>query len=268
MHRAPNVALGGVMGRKLSISAGDIFNFKHGPLEVLSVDNHSSINVVYKKSKKRHKDFFDNVKNYKVNKESSCPYDRRINGVGYYGEGDYKIKNKTVPFSIWSNMIKRCYCEKVVIKDRRYLNVIVADEWHNAQNFARWHFGYSNYKDGFVLDKDLIGTSFLYSPDNCVYVPNEINIAIVLSYKSKHDPKLPVGVIKCKQTGLYACSSGSKNSLWGGRHKTPEQAFLKYCVLKNKQLNLLAEKYKKDLPPNAVNALKTFVEDRIAIKYE
>ena len=257
------------MGRPSKIKTGDVIQMAHGPVRVIEYVNHNNIKVCYEKSYRRVLDFYTTVPNCSLKDDSSCPYDRRINGIGYYGQGPYKIKNKTPPFSIWSNMIKRCYNEKAVLEDQNYIYTVVSDEWLCAQNFAEWHYTKSNYIEGFVLDKDLLSDSRFYSEETCLYVPGEINTAIVLSYKDKKEKHLPVGVVRCKQTGLYSVSAGTRgNSTWGGRHKTVEEAFRSYCNIKNDQLRYLANKYESFMPSNAVYCLNNFVRDRIIPNYE
>ena len=46
------------------------------------------------------------------NGEIKCPYEQRIYGVGYLGEGKYKAKENgknTDEYKIWYNMLERCY---------------------------------------------------------------------------------------------------------------------------------------------------------------
>lgn len=43
------------------------------------------------------------------------PYDKSMYGIGYIGEGNYKVSvnNKhTIQYKIWSDMLRRCYDEK------------------------------------------------------------------------------------------------------------------------------------------------------------
>lgn len=44
-----------------------------------------------------------------------CPYERRVYGVGYIGEGKYKVKENgktTKCYETWHSMLRRCYDEK------------------------------------------------------------------------------------------------------------------------------------------------------------
>lgn len=55
---------------------------------------------------------YDNFKKGNI----KCPYERRVYGVGYLGEGKYKVyengKN-TKYYDAWHDMLNRCYSEKL-----------------------------------------------------------------------------------------------------------------------------------------------------------
>ena len=88
-------------------------------------------------------------------------------GVGIIGENGYKGNEKAS--SIWKNMIRRCYSGEFP----SYSNTIVSDEWLYFPNFVEWFN--ENYKEGYELDKDLIGDGLLYSKDTSIFIPRRIN---------------------------------------------------------------------------------------------
>lgn len=106
---------------------------------------------------------------------------RKTAGVGFFGVGPYKSKCKgkaSKCYSIWHQMIKRCYDhEYQKSKCPTYEGCVVCDEWHNFQNFAKWYE--ENYpKDGgkYALDKDIkFEGNKTYSPENCIFVTQEEN---------------------------------------------------------------------------------------------
>ena len=49
--------------------------------------------------------------------EIKCPYEPRVYGVGYVGEGKYKTKENekhTRVYRTWYDMLRRCYDEKIL----------------------------------------------------------------------------------------------------------------------------------------------------------
>ena len=119
-------------------------------------------------------------RNFK-NGNIKCLYERRYYGIGYIGEGKYKVSengehNKC--YYTWKSMLGRCYDEKFKEKNPTYKSCKVCDEWHNFQNFAKWY--YDNYYEvegeRIHLDKDiLVKGNKIYSPENCIFVPERIN---------------------------------------------------------------------------------------------
>ena len=79
-------------------------------------------------------------------------------------------------FPIWQNIKKRCYD----IKNPAYKNyggrgVIMCEEWKNDyQKFLDWSLA-NGWEQGLQLDKDIKGTGFLYSPENCIWVTPQKN---------------------------------------------------------------------------------------------
>ena len=127
-----------------------------------------------------------------------CPYEPRIYGIGYIGEGDYittKNGKHTKYYLAWINMLTRCYSEKEHKKHPTYIDCEVHDEWRNFQNFAKW------YKDNYYevgnekmcLDKDiLVKHNKIYSPETCIFVPHKINTLFTKSDNSRGEN--PIGI--------------------------------------------------------------------------
>ena len=97
-------------------------------------------------------------------------------GVGYIGQGKYKIDLKNSPkvYDCWSNMLRRCYCTKYHEKAPTYKDCTVSEEWHNYQNFAKWYE--DSYIEGYHLDKDIkVEGNRVYGPDTCMFVTRQRN---------------------------------------------------------------------------------------------
>ena len=71
-----------------------------------------------------------------------CPYEPRVYGVGYIGEGKYATtvnRKPTRVYDVWRSMLRRCYDTKHLIKEPTYINCEVCEEWHNFQVFSEWY---------------------------------------------------------------------------------------------------------------------------------
>lgn len=105
----------------------------------------------------------------------------KLYGIGYLGVGEKYLttdetKKCTRAYSEWVTMLRRCYSEEYHKRKPTYATCIVAEDWHNFQNFAEWFYNESNYKDGWHLDKDLLSyDNKVYSKDTCVFIPGCIN---------------------------------------------------------------------------------------------
>ena len=69
-----------------------------------------------------------------------CPYEPRIYGVGFIGEGKYNVKNNEKCYRMWHGMLNRCYNPYWCNEHTAYRDVIVTKEWYNFQVFAEWFY--------------------------------------------------------------------------------------------------------------------------------
>lgn len=193
-----------------------------------------------------------------------CPYDPIVFGVGYTGEGIYKVKtnNKnTKHYSAWYDMLKRCYDSKYIQQHPTYTGCEVYSLWRNFQVFAGWvdENYYEIEGERMALDKDILCKgNKIYSPDTCVFVPTRINSLFTKRDKCRGD--LPIGVVYDKSRGKYMgyCDvNGQQKHL--GRYKTPNEAFQAYKNFKEQYIKEVAEEYKEKIPQKLYD---------IMIKYE
>ena len=158
------------------------------------------------------------------------PLVRSVHGVGYLGIGEYLKRSKS--YRSWNGIHTRCYCEATSIRQPAYINCIVADTWHNYQNFKPWHK--DNYVDGWHLDKDLlVPENVIYSPDKCIYVPSQINTFFLTS--KKKFSKLPFAV---SENNLRF-----DNPLNTITFKTVKEACDGYWTLKLEKMRILVDEY-------------------------
>lgn len=172
--------------------------------------------------------------------------------IGFRGYGKYSCTEngkKLKHYSVWENMLSRCY----YTKNSRYNSyggkgVIVCDDWLDLQKFSGWF--YSNYIENWFLDKDLLSPeSKVYSPKTCCFLPREVNNCFVITPKQKEGNKLPTGIIE--RNGVYIARVKNKRK----QTKCLDEAKLFYKTNKEALVKCLADKYKKDLPLNVYNKL-------------
>lgn len=190
-------------------------------------------------------------------------YDKSVYGIGYLGEGKYKITtldNKpTKEYDAWKGMLRRCYDQKLLLKRPTYIGCTVCEVWHNFQVFAKWYDDnyYEIDNEKMCLDKDiLIKGNKIYSPDTCCIVSNRINVLFTKSDSARGD--LPIGVYHDNNiiNKLRVCCNENKKSKSLGLFDTPEEAFyLGYKPFKENYIKQKADEYKDRIPLRLYNAM-------------
>ena len=196
----------------------------------------------------------------------ACPYEKRVYGVGYLGEGKYKAYEngkKTKCYRTWYDMLRRCYDEKNLKRNPTYIDSEVCDKWLNFQNFAKWF--YENYYEikgqKMCLDKDILYKgNKIYSPDTCVFVPHNINV--LFTKRDNNRGKYPIGVCYHKQNEkfvatcrIYDFKENKSKNKYLGLYDTPEKAFEVYKQFKEKYIKEIAEYYKNLIPKKLYQAM-------------
>lgn len=208
---------------------------------------------------------YDNFKNGNI----KCPYERRYYGIGYIGEGKYKVcKNgkMTKCYNAWHSMLQRCHDEKYHKKQPTYIDCEVSKEWLNYQNFAEWY--YNNYYEiegeKMALDKDiLVKGNKIYSSDTCIFVPNNINVLFTKSDKARG--KYPIGVTYHKQArkfmalcNVYDFEENKIKRKNLGLYDSSQQAFEVYKEFKERYIKKVANYYKDKIPSKLYDSLYNY----------
>ena len=187
-----------------------------------------------------------------------CPYEPRSWGYGYIGEGKYSSSNNKKAYTKWNNMLRRCYDEKFQQKEPSYIGCTVCDEWCNFQIFAQWfeenYYEIDNIKN-MALDKDiLVKNNKIYSPDTCIFVPQNINSLFINNKRNRGE--LPLGV-RILPSGNYQayCSNGYKKWTTIGTYHTQEEAFQSYKQYKESVIRKIANEYIGLIPQKLYNAM-------------
>jgi len=155
---------------------------------------------------------------------------RSVYSVGFLGIGKYNTVNNQPAYKRWKRMLERCYNKEYLLNNPTYINCIVIDKWHNFQNFAKWFK--ENCVTGYHLDKDLINLgNKVYSPDNCIFVPQELN-SLLIDSKKKNRSKYGIGV-KQTPSGKYTVHTTGCNDIV---RETIEEAKTDYLMHRNKRI--------------------------------
>lgn len=184
---------------------------------------------------------------------------RLVQGVGI-NDGKYPTTLnglRTKEYSLWKDMLKRCYNTKYQEGKPTYIGCTVSDMFKHYKHFFEWcqnQIGFGNVD--FQLDKDLLHKGNKeYNENNCVFIPIEINNVLVK--RQLYRGELPIGVAKHGKNYRARCSYNGKGKTIG-TFTTPELAFQVYKTFKEAHIKELAEKYKDTIDPRAYKALMNY----------
>ena len=190
------------------------------------------------------------------------PFFPSLFGIGFIGIGKFKPFDEngkpTKCHKVWRSMFARCYDPKYQEKYPTYKGCKVCREWWNFQVFAEWYYShfYEIENEIMNLDKDILCKgNKVYSPENCVFVPQFINKLFVKCDKARG--KYPIGVTK-NGNNFLAKVTKDKEQICLGTYDTPEEAFLVYKKAKEQYIKEVAEEYKNKIPQKLYDALMNY----------
>ncbi|MEG1142465.1 MAG: hypothetical protein RSE41_08510 [Clostridia bacterium] len=162
-----------------------------------------------------------NIKDKKVKN----PYRKSVVGIGFYGEytdfNGLKCDSTHPLYSIWSNMINRCYNPKHT-KYPIYgaKGVKVSDEWHNFSYFVEDILGMYNgsllyesylindYKgDKWALDKDSTNSK-MYSKETVKIIDIKVNSGMSRMKDEDRKSKLIQEILDNEKPTNWVCKVG------------------------------------------------------------
>lgn len=166
----------------------------------------------------------------------------------------------TIEYTLWHNMLKRCYSKPYLEKQPTYIGCSVSDNFKYYHLFHAWcqtQVGFG--KEGYQLDKDLlIKGNKVYSEHTCVFIPKSLNL--LLTKRTLDRGLLPIGVNKHGSKFKAQCSLVDKR-IYLGLFDTPELAFEAYKLTKENHIKDIALKYKDFIDTRAFNALINYKVD-------
>ena len=162
-------------------------------------------------------------------------------------------------------MLERCYSEKYQEKNATYKDCEVCEEWHNFQNFAKWYENnyYEIKGEKMCLDKDiLVKHNKIYSPENCIFVPEKINSLFVKSDKSRGESCIGTSPL---ESGRYRVRCSLINPETGkskyehlGYYDTQEKGFRVYKYYKEKNIKQVADYYFGRIPKRLYDGMYSY----------
>ena len=182
-------------------------------------------------------------------------------GVGFIGGNNpSKIDGKhTKEYLVWRSMLTRCYDEKFKVKYPTYKHCFCSVSFNSYDWFYDWcnkqvSFGV----DGFELDKDLlVKGNKVYSEDMCVFLPKEINNALLKRDDDRGKCLIGVDFLNTQNKFRSRLNvNGISKHL--GYFKTEIEAFNSYKIGKENYLKELAEKWKDKIDLRAYEALMNY----------
>lgn len=223
---------------------------------------YNDITVQFKTTGELVKTKYSNFKNGSV-KSHFTP---SVYGVGIIGNEKTRDENgKTIKsYLTWTSMLNRCYSDKEQKKYTTYKDCYVCEEWLNYSNFKNWYDEnyYEIYGEQMALDKDiLMKGNKAYSPNTCVFVPQNINNLFTKSNKTRG--KYPIGVIFNKYANKYQVNCNIFNNeksqqKYLGLYNTIEDAFKVYKEFKEKYIKQIADYYKDKIPNKLYEAMYNY----------
>ena len=178
-------------------------------------------------------------------------------GVGNTDGMACKIDGKMTPeYTLWSNMLARCYSEKYKTNNPHYVGCTVSDNFKDFRYFVKWCGRQKGYNmNGWALDKDiLVKHNKIYSEDTCCFVPREINNLLTKRNGKRGD--LPIGVSSQKGTGRYLVYMSVKGRIkYFGTFSDVNEAFQTYKTVKLKHIKDVVGEWKECLDVRVYNAL-------------
>ena len=190
-----------------------------------------------------------------------CPYEPRVFGMGYIGEGKYKAKENgknTDEYKIYHDMLRRCYYPKYQEKRPTYKGCKVEDYLLNFQHMGEWleENYYEVSGEQMCLDKDILcKRNKVYSRDTCIFVPQRINLLFTKHDKSRG--KDPIGVTELPSGKYQAyCNDGYGKYIYLGVYSTKEEAFRVYKEYKEKVIKEVIDSYEGKIPEVFYSRLK------------
>ena len=233
-----------------------------GDFKILKYNDAKDVEIQFIKTGFETITTLDNIRNGKV-KDRLTP---SVYGVGVVGTKYPSRANgvQTEEYTLWRNMLKRCYSDDFKKKRPTYEGCEVSDKFKSYEYFYEWcnkQIGFDNDGNGFPfqLDKDLLTKgNKVYSEDSCVFIPSEINLLLINNTASRGEHLIGVYWNKTNKAfrAMVSKNKGKREHL--GYFKTELEAFNAYKTAKESFVKEQAEKWKDKIDDRAYEALMDY----------
>ena len=237
---------------------------KSGPLIITNYTDKKNVTVKFVETGYETKVEMCQIRRGEV-RDRSLP---TICGVGVIGDATtIDNKGKHLPeYTLWSNMLRRCYGENRLVKSPSYDGCSVSDEFLNFTFFTDWcnnqvGFGSRDYKnEPYALDKDiLVKGNKVYSEDTCGFVPREVNNLFTLRKNKRGDSIIGVCYAKANKKFVAQLNTGKGIQDRLGYFNKEAEAFFAYKQAKESYIKEVANKWKDKIDTRVYEALMNWV---------
>lgn len=162
-------------------------------------------------------------------------------------------------YKFWRRMMDRCHSTLKLKVDTSYQGCSICEDWKLFSNFRKWveRQPVSNWRDC-ELDKDLLGSGKIYSPETCCFISSSLNKFLTCGNASRGKYMLGVSYGKgcTNRPYLAQCRGASKYSskVYLGAFETEYQAHRAWQSKKHELSCLLAT---EQTDPRVARALIT-----------
>lgn len=183
-----------------------------------------------------------------------------VYNVGITGEEVCSIEGKKLKeYVVWTEMLRRCYCEDFKNKYPTYIDCEASDNFKYFSYFKNWCNNQVGFNESdFELDKDiLLKGNKIYSESLCVFVPKEIN-TLFTKRNSKRGENVIGVTCRTKYNNFIVNLSIKGKKVTGKVFNKEEEAFLFYKETKEAYIKELAEKWKDKIDKRVYQSLLTY----------
>ena len=229
-----------------------------GDFKILKYNNNRNVEVQFLKTGYEATVHLVQVKSGEV-KDKYLP---SVYGVGVLGNKYPSEINgvKTKEYTLWCNMLKRCYSDTIKKKQPTYEGCEVSENFKYYEYFHEWcnkQIGFA--ADGFELDKDLLTKgNKVYSESICIFIPSEINLLLVKCEASRGEHLIGVYWCNTKKAFVAQVKKNKGRSEKLGYFNTELEAFNAYKQAKEAFIKEQANNWKSQIDERAYEALMNY----------
>ena len=164
-------------------------------------------------------------------------------------------------YSVWTDMLRRCYAESHKACRPAYDGCEVDAAWHSFAEFRKWMISQPWQENH--LDKDiLVPGNRIYRADRCIFIPRALNNFLTDGSARRGDWPIGVSLAKSRGNFLSQCCNPFTNTTENlGYHATPSLAHAAW--LKRKREHALRYASLQSDPRIAEALIRRFFADQL-----